>query len=100
MSPFVQDIYLRCGFLGIDNELVIGYNEKDEVVEPLIHAIPQPKTANLDKEVQTAKIYKRASIGMDCKKECESLKIGPGVKLIQNLIDETAFSFLNEEIFD
>lgn len=101
VRPFIiQDIYLKCGFLGIDQELVIGYNENNQKVKKLIDAIPEPEGVDKVKEVNCASYYIKKQLGLDITKLPGFKDVEPGIKFISEFMSKSAEKFLNEEILE
>lgn len=96
----MQDIYLKCGFLGIDQELVIGYDLNNKSVKRLIDAIPAPEGANKQIELSCATLFVKRNLGYDISQEKHFKAMEPGIKFIEKFMKDSAEKFLNEEILD
>ena len=101
VRPFIiQDIYLKCGFLGIDHDLVFGYDENNNKVKKLIDAVPKPEGVDETKEVACAKLFIAKNLGEDVSKETTKYGVGAGVDFIANFMYSSAKKFLNDEILE
>lgn len=101
VRPFIiQDIYLKCGFLGIDQELVVGYDENNKKVKQLIEAIPEPEGVDKAKELNCASFYIKKNLGIDITKLVGYKEVEPGIKFIEKFVRDSAEKFLNEEILE
>lgn len=101
VRPFImQDIYLKCGFLGIDQELVLGYDENNKKVKRLIDAIPEPEGVDKTKELNCATYYIKKNLGIDITKLAGFKDVESGIKFIEKFIKDSAEKFLNEEILE
>mgnify|MGYP001582823163 CR=1 FL=1 len=95
----MQDIYLKCGFLGLDQELVIGY-DGNKPVKRLIDAIPEPEGVDKQIELSCATLFVKRNMGYDVSKESNYTLIEPGMKFIEKFMRDSAEKFLNEEILE
>lgn len=101
VRPFIiQDIYLKCGFLGIDQELVVGYDENNKKVKKLIEAIPEPEGVDKTKELNCASYYIKKNLGIDITKLAGYKEVESGIKFIEKFVRDSAEKFLNEEILE
>jgi len=101
VRPFIiQDIYLKCGFLGIDHDLVFGYDENNIKVKKIIEAIPTPIGADETKEVACAKLFVAKNLGQDVTKECNKYGVLNGVLFIEKYLNGAARKFLNDDILE
>lgn len=98
IRPFIiQDIYLKCGFLGIDYNLVFAYNENNEKCK-LIDCIPEPKDLNKEYEKQAMTVY--GPYGTGTIEKLKNFKdMEPGIKFLNNFLLKSVDKFIDEEIF-
>lgn len=99
IRPFIiQDIYLKCGFLGLDPELVIGYNSENERVKRVINAIPEPPNLKTELEKEVLNLYNLN--GPYVKVDKLNPEIEPGIVFLNNFLINSAEKFLNEDILE
>ncbi len=98
-SLILNDIFLKCGFLGLDRELVVGYDENNKKSDSVFEILPTLETDS-KLEYETSKICTKSLVGLDCSKEIEKLKISSGVSIVNKFAENTTYKFLNEELLD
>lgn len=101
VRPFImQDIYIKCGFLGIDQDLVIGYDENNIKVKKLIDAIPEPLGVDRAKEISCATLFLKKILGYQVDNDPNFKSVETGITFIEKFIKDSSEKFLNEEILE
>lgn len=99
VRPFIiQDIYLKSGFLGLDPELVIGYNSENKQVKKVINALPEPPGLKPELEKEVLNLYNIN--GPYVKNDKLNPEIEPGIVFLNNFLINSAEKFLNEDILE